>query len=291
MTWGRKRPPRGPGDGEEMRRTSYRAGEVIIAEGEFTSDAYIIDRGFVEVYHAGPPEQRLSILGPGDIFGEMSLITERPRSASVRALETVEARVFGRETFLTLWRSDPDSMLPLMTMLCERIRILDALVFELARQGQFDSDVANSLMTMGEGFLRPSPATVLTAPVVFIETLTPETSRSLGESSVPVNRFPFRIGRRAEPTDPFSSNELAFGDDASPQVSLNHCALVRVGSRYFLIDRGSRHGTIVNGVTIGGRARTGCVELKEWNNEIALGHPDTPYRLRLTIVPAEVTRP
>jgi hypothetical protein len=33
------------------------------------------------------------------------------------------------------------------------------------------------------------------------------------------------------------------------------------------------------------------VELKEWNNEIALGNPDTPYRLRLTIVPPEVTKP
>jgi CRP-like cAMP-binding protein len=275
-----------------MRRISYRAGDVIVAEGEFTSDAYIIDRGFVEVYHAGPPEQRLSLLGPGDIFGEMSLITERPRSASVRALEDVDARIFNREAFLKLWRSDPDSMLPVMTMLCERIRILDALVYELARQSQLDSDVANSLMIMGEGFLRPSPATVLSAPVVFIESLTPETSRSLAESSVPVTRFPFRIGRRTEAADPFAANELGFGDDASDQVSLNHCALVRVGTRYFIIDRGSRLGTIVNGVAIGGRhALTGCTELKDWTNEIALGDPDTPYRLRLTIVPLDVTRP
>src|SRR5262245_19475459 len=88
----------GSGEGDGMRRTSYQKGGVIIAEVEFTSDAYILQKGFVEVYHAGPPEQRLSILGPGDIFGEMSLITERPRSASVRALEDVEARVFERGT-------------------------------------------------------------------------------------------------------------------------------------------------------------------------------------------------
>lgn len=47
-------------------------------------------------------------------------------------------------------------------------------------------------------------------------------------------------------------------------MSLNHCAIVRVGARCFLIDRGSRWGTIVNGVSIGGLARTGCVELKDW---------------------------
>jgi CRP/FNR family cyclic AMP-dependent transcriptional regulator len=273
-----------------MRQTSYRTGEVTITEGEYTSDAYIISRGFVEVYHAGPPEQRLSILGPGDIFGEMSLITERPRSASVRALEEVEARVFGRAAFLRSWRSDPDSMLPLVTMLCERVRILDALVFELARQGRFDSDGAHSLMTMGEGFLRTSADAVLAAPVLFIEGMTPEAQRGLGDACVPVTRFPFRIGRKAESADPFSANELELSDDVD-QVSLNHCAIVRVGPRYFLIDRGSRLGTIVNGVSIGGHARTGCVELKEWDNEIALGAADTPYRLRLTIVPQEMTRP
>jgi hypothetical protein len=274
-----------------MRRTSYRTGDVIISEGEFTSDAYILQKGFVEVYHAGPPEQRLSILGPGDIFGEMSLITERPRSASVRALEDVEAQVFDREAFLRVWNSDPESMLPLVTMLCERIRILDALVFELARQGRLDSDVTASLMTMGEGFLRPSPATVLTAPILFLEGLTPEATRELGGACVSVNRFPFRVGRRAESRDPFAANELGLSDAASPQVSINHCAVVRVGQRYFLIDRGSRLGTVVNGVAIGGHARTGCVELKDWNNEIALGDADSPYRLRLTIVPPEVTKP
>jgi hypothetical protein len=243
-----------------MRHTSYRTGDVIITAGAYTSDAYLIRPGFVEVYRAGPPEQRLSVLGPGDIFGEMSLITERPRSASVRALEDVQAQVFDRATFLQQWRSDPDSMRPAVTMLCERIRILDALVLELA-------------------------------PVLFIEGITPEAARGLDQGSMPVSRFPFRIGRKAASADPFSANELALGDEASGQVSLNHCAIVRVGPRYFLIDRGSRWGTIVNGVSIGGRARTGCVELKDWDNEIALGEAASPYRLRLTIVPPETTRP
>jgi hypothetical protein len=48
---------------------------------------------------------------------------------------------------------------------------------------------------------------------------------------------------------------------------------------------------VVNGVTIGGRERAGCVELKDWTNEIALGEAGTTYRFRLTIVPPEITRP
>ena len=221
----------------------------------------------------------------------MALISERSRSASVRALEDVEVRVLDREAFLRVWRSDPDSMIPLVAMLCERIRILDALAIELARQSGLDSDSANALMAFGESVLHPSPASILTAPVLFLEGLTPEATRSLPEARVSVNRFPFRIGRKTAVVDPLSQNELAVRDHEPYQVSLNHCALVRLGRRYFLIDRGSRLGTIVNGVTIGGRERAGCVELTDWTNEVALGDAGTPYRFRLTIVPPEMTSP
>jgi hypothetical protein len=274
-----------------MRQARYAKGEVIIAEGDFTSDAYIINAGFVEVYRAGPPEQRLSVLGPGDMFGEMALITERSRSACVRALEDVEVRVFDREAFLRLWRSDPDAMMPLVAMLCERVRILDALVFELAREARLDSDSASALMAIGENFLHPSAASVLTAPILFLEGLTPEATRSLPQSCVPVNRFPFRIGRKTDGLDPLSQNELGIRDREPCQISLNHCAIVRLGTRYFLIDRGSRLGTIVNGSAVGGRLRPGCIELTDWTNEVALGEEGTPYRFRLTIVPPEMTRP
>ena len=106
-----------------------------------------------------------------------------------------------------------------------------------------------------------------------------------------MKRFPFSIGRKTDGLDPLSRNELGLRDQEPYQISLNHCALVRLGQRYFLIDRGSRLGTLVNGVTIGGRERAGCVELKDWTNEVALGDAGTPYRFRLTIVPPEITRP
>lgn len=266
----------------------YDKGEVILTEGEFTSDAYIINKGFVEVYRAGPPEQRLSMLGPGDVFGEMALLTERPRSASVRAAEPVEVRVFDRDAFLSVWRADPDALLPLVGMLCERVRILDALVFELARQARVDSDAASVLLADG---LHPSAEAVLTAPILFIEALTPQAAATLPEPTVAIRRFPFRIGRRTPGGDPLTLNELSLPDHEPYQISRSHCAVVRVGTRYFLIDRGSRLGTTINGVHVGGNECTGCAELTAWSNEVALGGADTPYRYRLTIVPPEVTRP
>jgi CRP-like cAMP-binding protein len=70
-------------------RESYPAGEQVIQMGsEEDRDIYIVIAGELEAYHvAGEGEKRLSILGSGDLFGEMSFVDGRPRSANVRAVE------------------------------------------------------------------------------------------------------------------------------------------------------------------------------------------------------------
>jgi MFS family permease len=64
-----------------------RAGEVVIREGEPPDRFYVIADGSFAVTQAGPggAEQRLRTLGPDGIFGEIGLLTGRPRSATVAA--------------------------------------------------------------------------------------------------------------------------------------------------------------------------------------------------------------
>jgi CRP/FNR family cyclic AMP-dependent transcriptional regulator len=77
-----------------MYPRTFVRGEVVIREGDYTRRGYRLKRGWAEVYLEGPPERVLARLGPGDIFGEMALISGRPRSASVRALDDIEVEVF-----------------------------------------------------------------------------------------------------------------------------------------------------------------------------------------------------
>jgi CRP/FNR family cyclic AMP-dependent transcriptional regulator len=77
-----------------MYPRTFVRGEVVIREGDYTRRGYRLKRGWAEVYLEGPPERVLARLGPGDIFGEMALISGRPRSASVRALDDLEVEVF-----------------------------------------------------------------------------------------------------------------------------------------------------------------------------------------------------
>jgi diguanylate cyclase len=63
------------------------AGETIFTEGSAADKAYIIEIGYVEIFvGSGNDSLQLSVLGPGDIFGEMGIIDASPRSASAKAL-------------------------------------------------------------------------------------------------------------------------------------------------------------------------------------------------------------
>ena len=65
----------------------FREGETIFTEGSDSDTAYIIESGLIEIFvGSGSDAVQLSVLGPGDIFGEMGLIDAYPRSASARAM-------------------------------------------------------------------------------------------------------------------------------------------------------------------------------------------------------------
>jgi len=80
------------------------AGEAIIAEGEVSETLYVLLDGQVAVERSG---NVLALLGAGTHFGEMSLLSQRPRSATVRAKTMCHLLALDRPTFYTLLQQDP----------------------------------------------------------------------------------------------------------------------------------------------------------------------------------------
>ncbi len=76
---------------EHLRTEEYPTGAVIIRQGEPGDRFYLLRRGRVEITRRldDGTEQALAELGPGDYFGEMALLNDEPRTATVRALEPV----------------------------------------------------------------------------------------------------------------------------------------------------------------------------------------------------------
>jgi MFS family permease len=79
-------------------RVSQPADSVLVHEGETGEDFYVVRSGRLEVSHAGGAVLRE--LGPGDWFGEVALLRQVPRTASVRATTDVELVTIGRDAFL-----------------------------------------------------------------------------------------------------------------------------------------------------------------------------------------------
>jgi hypothetical protein len=267
-----------------MHEQRYKKGDVIITEGQRGSEAYVIQLGRVEVFRTGPPELSLAVLGPGQIFGEMALITDDARSASVRALERVEVGAIARDEFLGHLQDTPDVLMPFLSTLAERIRNLNGLVEELARRSPANRDAVRAHLGMyapaGHHVSSPSGGKVT------VEGITPRATEVLHGRPVVVQHFPYRIGRRTSPGDPFSSNELAIPDGSPWWISPSHCMLSHVGDRCFLIDRGSRLGTLVDGKMVGGTKQTGRVELRAGTHEVRLGGALTPFRFSFVVAGA-----
>jgi CRP-like cAMP-binding protein len=73
-------------------RVTFKEGELLFAEGDEGDSVYIIISGMCEVFTTeGGEETHLSELNRGDVFGEIAVFTKRQRTASVRALTTVNA--------------------------------------------------------------------------------------------------------------------------------------------------------------------------------------------------------
>ncbi len=101
---------------------------VIVREGSAGDSAYLVLTGRVAVLRKDPSsgvEFQLTELGPGQMFGEMALLTGRPRTASVVAIEATACALLTRAAFEQVMRAEPDLALSMMRVLATRLERAD----------------------------------------------------------------------------------------------------------------------------------------------------------------------
>jgi CRP-like cAMP-binding protein len=95
---------------ERIKEVDFAPGQAVIEAGEPGRALYILTQGKVEVVKPAQgrePEMLLGILGPGECFGEMSLLTGDPASATIRAREPVRALSIDKANFDDLLAKNP----------------------------------------------------------------------------------------------------------------------------------------------------------------------------------------
>jgi CRP/FNR family transcriptional regulator, cyclic AMP receptor protein len=117
--------------------TTPSAGDVVFREGDEASDLYVVISGEVEVLKRSKRgvDARVALLGPGDWFGEMSIVDVQPRSATVRALAPGRLLRITAADLDALYRHDVKSyaliVLNIARELSRRLRVADGILADL----------------------------------------------------------------------------------------------------------------------------------------------------------------
>jgi len=145
----------GKGDREALAQHTIArtvpAHTLLLREGERSDSLYLILYGKVKVFvnddRGG--EAILNLIGPNEFFGEMALIDDSPRSASVMTMEPTRVAVMTKDAFRKCLAEHPDIAYNLIRILTARVRLLSANVRDLALLDVYDR-VARTLQNLAK---------------------------------------------------------------------------------------------------------------------------------------------
>lgn len=246
-----------------MNAHQCQKGDTVFNQGDQSHRAYVVVSGEIEILQTREGKNiPLARLGPGEIFGEMGLVEEAPRSATARASKETTLNSVDHDEFIEMLKNDPAAGLRYLHSIFERIRSMNARL---------------SHEKIPEGAEIPKTSEVHCV----VKPLTKAAKATIPEEGMMVTRLPFRVGRQSN--SPAMSNDLVFDDSKPFQMSRNHFAIERNENHVIVRDRGSFLGTRVNDQKIGGHAQQNVAFLNIGDNEIVAGGPESVFRLSVRV--------
>jgi CRP-like cAMP-binding protein len=143
----------------ERFAADYEPGTVLFREGEEGTEMYVIQSGSIEIKRRiGDVDRTLAVLSPGEFFGEMALINDRPRSATAVVLEPARLLVIDGSTFEAMLRSKPEIAVRILKTLAARLERANQQVELLLLQDSVHRVVQCLRQVADEGSLTGSGA-------------------------------------------------------------------------------------------------------------------------------------
>lgn len=104
------------------QRLKFDSGQTICSEGEYGDKAYVIVKGSADVFvRAGDTDIKVATVGRNDFVGDMALLCDKPRSATVRAVCPCDTLVIGKSQLMGLLKSFPEMAIAMMRVLANRL--------------------------------------------------------------------------------------------------------------------------------------------------------------------------
>jgi CRP-like cAMP-binding protein len=108
------------------QRKRCAAREMVVQQADPGGEMFVIVSGHLKAVSAGADgrDNALSIMGPGEVFGEVSLLDGGPRSATITTLDRCELLIIRRDPFLKFLEGSPRTAIELLKVLTTRLRKL-----------------------------------------------------------------------------------------------------------------------------------------------------------------------
>jgi len=111
-----------------LLKKTFEVGQTLFSEGEPGDEAYLVRTGYVSIAKQdGQNKVELASRGPGEIMGEMALIDDKPRSATVTAKTKVEAEIITRNDLKRMLSDTPEPIVLILHQLLTRLRDINEL--------------------------------------------------------------------------------------------------------------------------------------------------------------------
>jgi CRP-like cAMP-binding protein len=135
-----------------LRRRRYARGQVIFTEGDPGTNLCVVEEGRVRISVSSEDgkELVLRLLGPGEFFGELSLLDGEPRSADAVAHDPCQLLLLQRDDFLRFVESRPRVALALLAVLSRKLRLTTHQAQDVAFL-DVPARVARTLLDLAEG--------------------------------------------------------------------------------------------------------------------------------------------
>jgi CRP-like cAMP-binding protein len=272
-----------------MKQVKYEAGDIIFKEGDPSDFVYKIVSGEVEVFmESGGKTVILGLMRAGEFLGEMGIVDDQTRSASVRAKNQVSMIIYEENEFLRLISRDSVSAEKLILRLCDRLRNVSKKLTEAAVSLEkggvtgIEGSVRRPQDLLASTGIRAKGSNEVRLTLIPLsQTLIPH----LPKEGIQIMKLPYSVGRLPVDNELESAMpiDLQIPDSVPFRLSRQHFALYQNPDGCGILDLGSALGTGLNEDFLGHNFAKDFGYLKMGKNKVTAGGMDSPFAFNVWV--------
>ena len=252
----------------------FEAGDILFRQGDPSDHVVLVRSGRADVLReVGEDCILLGTAKEGEFLGEMGVLDERPRSATVRAATALEVELISRQSFLERVSGDPQLAQKLLVRMSARLRDVEDMLASLH---------AASADAKERGRVA---AAAKSTPAVRLEAATYAAMLYVGSEPIRITSLPYVVGREGEIGERLVAPgpDLEIADPKPYRLSRHHFCIMSEEGAVQVRDLNSELGTIVNEIALGHDFAQDRIALRRGENVVVAGGRGSPYAFTVTL--------